>query len=105
MNEVPKAIARWLEQKRRTDRALAAVISALTLGGGAVVFLLASLSLLAQLPLLLRKKRRLKERSEKRFQRNHRAQLYQNDSTALFTTEPRRARRQEIYSVLLGNHA
>ena len=40
MNEVSEAIARWLEQKRRTDRTSAAVISMLALGGGMVVFLL-----------------------------------------------------------------
>ena len=40
MNEAPESIARWLEQKRRRDRASAAVISALSLGSGAVVFLL-----------------------------------------------------------------
>jgi hypothetical protein len=43
MNEVSEAIARWLEQKRRTDRAVAAVISVLALGGGSAVFLLTSL--------------------------------------------------------------
>jgi hypothetical protein len=40
MNEVSPAIARWLEQKRRTDRTSAAVLSMLALGSGAVVFLL-----------------------------------------------------------------
>jgi DnaJ-domain-containing protein 1 len=40
MNEVSEAIARWLEQKRRRNRASAAVISVLALGSGAAVFLL-----------------------------------------------------------------
>jgi hypothetical protein len=43
MNEVSEAIARWLEQKRRTDRTSAAVISVIALGSGAAVFLLATL--------------------------------------------------------------
>ena len=43
MNEVSGAIARWLEQKRRTNRAAAAVISVLALGSGAAVFLLTTL--------------------------------------------------------------
>ncbi|HWX20114.1 MAG TPA: J domain-containing protein [Candidatus Binatia bacterium] len=43
MNEVSQAIARWLEQKRRTERASAAVISVLALGSGAAVFLLTAL--------------------------------------------------------------
>jgi DnaJ-domain-containing protein 1 len=43
MNEASDVIARWLEQKRRTDRTSAAVIVALTLSGGAVVFLLMAL--------------------------------------------------------------
>ncbi len=43
MNEVSDAIARWLEKKRRTDRASAAVISVLALGSGAAVFLLTTL--------------------------------------------------------------
>ena len=43
MNDVSEAIARWLEQKRRTDRALAAAISVLALGSGTAVFLLTSL--------------------------------------------------------------
>ena len=43
MNEVSESIARWLEQKRRTDRAWAAVLSILALGTGAAVFLLTSL--------------------------------------------------------------
>ena len=43
MNEGSEAIARWLEQKRRANRASAAVISVLALGSGAVVFLLATL--------------------------------------------------------------
>lgn len=49
MNEVSEAIAHWLEQKRRTDRAYAAVISILALGGGAAVFLLMSLLIYAVL--------------------------------------------------------
>jgi hypothetical protein len=43
MNEVSEAIALWLEQKRRTDRASAAVISVLALGSGAAVFILTTL--------------------------------------------------------------
>jgi DnaJ like chaperone protein len=43
MNEGSDAIARWLEQKRRTDRVSAAVISVLALGSGAAVFLLTTL--------------------------------------------------------------
>jgi len=42
MNEVSEGIARWLEQKRRTERACAALISVLFLGGGVGVFLLMS---------------------------------------------------------------
>lgn len=42
MNDGSEAIARWLEQKRRTERAWAAVISALALGCGAGAFLLTS---------------------------------------------------------------
>ena len=52
MNKVPEAMARWLEQKRRKDQALAAVISVLTLGTGAVVFLLASLLVYAVLSII-----------------------------------------------------
>jgi hypothetical protein len=40
MNEVSEAIVRWLEQKRRTERKLAAVLSILALGSGTAVFLL-----------------------------------------------------------------
>jgi len=40
MNEVSEALSRWLERKRRTDRASAAVISVLALLSGAAVFLL-----------------------------------------------------------------
>jgi DnaJ-domain-containing protein 1 len=40
MNEVSGAIARWLEQKRGTDRVSAAVLAALALGSGVAVFLL-----------------------------------------------------------------
>jgi DnaJ-domain-containing protein 1 len=47
MSEVPEAIARWLEQKRRKDRALAAVISALALGSGVAVFLLTAVLIYA----------------------------------------------------------
>src|SRR5205807_767734 len=43
MNEVSAAIATWLAKKRRTDRASAAVISALALSSGAAVFLLMTL--------------------------------------------------------------
>src|SRR6267154_1898905 len=43
MNEGSEGIARWLEQKRRRDRAWAAVICVLALGCGAVVFLLTTL--------------------------------------------------------------
>jgi hypothetical protein len=43
MNEVSEAIAGWLEQKRRTDRASAVVISVLALGSGTAVFLLTTL--------------------------------------------------------------
>jgi hypothetical protein len=43
MNEGSEAIARWLEQKRRTDRAWAAVICVLALGCGTVLFLLTTL--------------------------------------------------------------
>jgi hypothetical protein len=45
MNDVSEPIARWLEQKRRRDRASAAVISLLALASGAAVFLLTSLLL------------------------------------------------------------
>ncbi|HZR19170.1 MAG TPA: DnaJ domain-containing protein [Verrucomicrobiae bacterium] len=43
MNEVSGAIARWLEQNRRTDRTLAVVLSVLALGTGVAVFILATL--------------------------------------------------------------
>jgi DnaJ-domain-containing protein 1 len=43
MNEVSEAIARWLEQKRGTERALAALFSVLALGTGSAVFLLTAL--------------------------------------------------------------
>jgi iron complex transport system permease protein len=43
MNEVSKAIATWLEKKRRTDRAAATVISVLALSSGVAVFLLMTL--------------------------------------------------------------
>jgi DnaJ-domain-containing protein 1 len=40
MNQASEGIARWLEQKRRTERAAAAVLSVLALGSGTAVFLL-----------------------------------------------------------------
>jgi hypothetical protein len=43
MSEPSEAITHWLEQKRRTDRASAAVISVLALGSGTAVFLLVTL--------------------------------------------------------------
>jgi hypothetical protein len=43
MNEVSRAIARWLEQKRRTGRAASIVISVLALGSGAAVFFVTTL--------------------------------------------------------------
>lgn len=43
MNGVSKALAQWLEQKRRADRISAAVLAALALGSGALIFLLAGL--------------------------------------------------------------
>jgi DnaJ-domain-containing protein 1 len=49
MNEVSAAIVRWLEQKRRTDRAAAAVISVLALVSGAGVFALMTLLVYAVL--------------------------------------------------------
>ena len=52
MNEGSEAIARWLEQKRRANRASAAVISVLALGSGAVVFLLAALLIYTLLTLV-----------------------------------------------------
>src|SRR5262249_9405106 len=52
MSEVSGAITRWLEQKRRTGRAWAAVISILALGSGAGVFLLATLLVYAALSVL-----------------------------------------------------
>jgi hypothetical protein len=42
MNQASAGIVRWLEHKRRTERAAAAVISVLALGSGAAVFLLIS---------------------------------------------------------------
>src|SRR3954462_5512008 len=42
MNEGSEAIARWLEQKRRTDRGWTIVISVFALGCGAALFLLTS---------------------------------------------------------------
>lgn len=49
MNEVSAPLARWLEQKRRTDRTSAAVIAVLALGGGLAVFLLTTLLIYAVL--------------------------------------------------------
>lgn len=43
MTEASEGIAHWLEQKRRTDRISAVVISVLALGSGAAVFLLMAL--------------------------------------------------------------
>jgi len=43
MNGVPDAIVRWLEQKRRTDRAWAGALSILALGSGIAVFLVTTL--------------------------------------------------------------
>ena len=43
MNEVLGAIARWLEEQRRTDRVSAAVLAVLALGSGLAVFLLTTL--------------------------------------------------------------
>ena len=53
MNEVSEAITAWLEQKRRRDRASAAVIAALALGSGTAVFLLTSLLVYTVLSFLL----------------------------------------------------
>lgn len=53
MNEMSGAIARWLEQKRRTDRAFAALIAGLALGGGGLVFLLTAFLVYAVLSLVL----------------------------------------------------
>src|SRR5216684_910463 len=47
MNEGSDAIARWLEQKRRTDRVWAIVICVFTLGCGAAAFLLTTLLIYA----------------------------------------------------------
>src|SRR6516164_332909 len=52
MSEVSVGIARWLEQKRRMERASAVVISAVALGSGAAVFLLATAIIYAVLSLL-----------------------------------------------------
>jgi hypothetical protein len=49
MNEGSEAVARWLERKRRTDRAWVIVICAFTLGCGAAVFLLTTLLIYAVL--------------------------------------------------------
>ncbi len=43
MNEVLGAIARWLEEQRRTDRVSATVLAVLALGSGLAVFLLTTL--------------------------------------------------------------
>lgn len=47
MNEGSEVVARWLEQKRRTDRGWAAMISVLALGSGAAVFLLTNALIVA----------------------------------------------------------
>jgi hypothetical protein len=52
MSEVSGGIARWLEQKRSTERASAAVLSVLALGSGAAVFLLATVLIYTFLSLL-----------------------------------------------------
>jgi len=52
MNDVSGAIARWLEQKRRTDRTSTAVISVLALGSGTAVFLLTALLIYAVLSIV-----------------------------------------------------
>lgn len=49
---VSEGVASWLEQERRTERASAAVLSALALGGGTLVFLLVALLLYAVLYLM-----------------------------------------------------
>ena len=49
MNEGSEAIARWLEQKRRRDRALAVGICVVALGFGAAIFLLTTLMIYAVL--------------------------------------------------------
>jgi hypothetical protein len=52
MNEVSEAIARWLEQKRHTDRAWAAVISLLALSVGSAMFLVTTLLIYAVLSIV-----------------------------------------------------
>ena len=52
MNEASEGIARWLEQKRRTDQTSAAVISALALGSGGIVFLLTTLLIYTALSII-----------------------------------------------------
>ena len=52
MNEVLGAIARWLEEQRRTDRVSAAVLAVLALGSGLAVFLLTTLLVYTILTLL-----------------------------------------------------
>jgi len=52
MSEVSGGITRWLEQKRRRDRASAAVLSVLALGSGAVLFLSMALLIYGVLSLL-----------------------------------------------------
>jgi hypothetical protein len=49
MREVPKAIARWLERKRRSERGMAVVLAAIALGSGAAVFLVMALLIYAVL--------------------------------------------------------
>jgi DnaJ-domain-containing protein 1 len=53
MNQASEAIVRWLEQKRRSDRASAAVISVLALGGGTAVFLVMTLVIYSLLSIFL----------------------------------------------------
>jgi DnaJ-domain-containing protein 1 len=52
MKQVSGAIARWLEQKRGTDRVSAAVLAVLALGSGVAVFLLTSLLIYTVLSLV-----------------------------------------------------
>ena len=52
MNAASEGIARWLEQKRRTDQTSAAVISALALGSGGIVFLLTTLLIYTALSII-----------------------------------------------------
>ena len=52
MSEVSEGITRWLEQKRRIARAMAAVFSVIALGSGTVVFLSMTLLIYGVLSLL-----------------------------------------------------